>query len=125
MSEIVMTPTKKKDAVLAYRAANPNASANDIVKALGVNLQYVYSILRGKKAAKKGKPGRPRKEQPVLVGVPPVKREDPEIRNLRMAVSEHAHIVDNLKKEINELTVIIAYLEHRCFKAEGPRGPSV
>jgi hypothetical protein len=28
------------------------------------------------------------------------------------------------RKEINELTVIIAYLEHRCFKAEGPRGPS-
>ena len=134
MSEIVMTstqaPTKKKDAILAYRAANPKATANEMVKARGVNLQYVYSVLRGKKAKKaKGKIGRPRKVQSpwkavAPLAVPPVKR-DPELDNLRRSVSEHARIVDGLKKEIEELTVIIAYLEHRCFKAEGARGPSV
>lgn len=129
MSEIVMTPTqtptKKRDAILAYRAANPKATANEIVKALGVNLQYVYSVFRGKKKTKaKGKIGRPHKVQSPWKAVPPLKR-DPEVDRLRLAVSEHARIVDGLKKEIDELTVIIAYLEHRCFKAEGARGPSV
>ena len=131
MSEIVMTspaavqaPTKKKEAILAYRAANPGATANDIVKALGANLQYVYSVLRGKKIAKKSRAGRPRKNISPLQ-TPVFKRENPELSNLRIAVSEHAHIVDGLKKEIDELTVIIAYLEHRCAKAEHHRGLAI
>lgn len=129
MSEIVMTPTqtptKKRDAILAYRAANPKATANEIVKALGVNLQYVYSVFRGKKKTKvKGKIGRPHKVQSPWKAVPPLKR-DPELDNLRRSVSEHANIVDGLKREIEELTIIIAYLEHRCAKAEGSRGPAI
>jgi hypothetical protein len=117
--------SSKRDAILAYRAANPGASTKQITEALGVNLQYAYNVLkeanRGPKV--KRKLGRPRKMVAPLA-VPPVKR-DPEFDNLRRSVSEHAHIVDGLKKEIEELTIIIAYLEHRCAKAEGSRGPAI
>jgi len=44
---------------------------------------------------------------------------------MRNAVSEHARIVDGLRKEIEELTVIIAYLEHRCAKAEARNGLAI
>jgi hypothetical protein len=44
---------------------------------------------------------------------------------MRNAVGEHARIVDGLRKEIEELTVIIAYLEHRVAKAERHRGLAI
>ena len=134
MSEIVMTstqaPAKKRDAILAYRAANPKATANEIVKALGVNLQYVYSVFRGKKKTKvKGKIGRPRKVQASLLSVAAPKETKgisyQEYDALRGELMQANHLAEERRQEIDELTVIIAYLEHRCFKAEGARGPSV
>jgi hypothetical protein len=117
--------TSKRNAILAYRLSNPGASAKQITDALGVNLQYVYNVLKEEKRGPKVKRklGRPRKVVAPLA-VPPVKR-DPELDNLRRSVSEHANIVDGLKREIEELTIIIAYLEHRCARAEGSRGPAI
>jgi len=122
---VVAAPASKRNAILAYRLSNPGASAKQITDALGVNLQYVYMVLKEERLGPKVKRklGRPRKVGSPLA-VPVVKR-DPELDNLRRSVSEHAHIVDGLKKEIEELTVIIAYLEHRCAKAEGSRGPAI
>lgn len=121
----ITVATSKRDAILAYRLSNPGASAKQITDALGVNLQYVYNVLKEAKRGPKVKRklGRPRKVVAPLA-VPPVKR-DPELDNLRRSVSEHANIVDGLKREIEELTIIIAYLEHRCARAEGSRGPAI
>jgi sugar-specific transcriptional regulator TrmB len=117
--------TSKRNAIVAFRLANPNATAKQIAVGTGANIQYVYNVLKQEKKGPKikRKPGRPAKVKAPF-DVPPVKR-DPEMDRMRNAVSEHARVVDGLKKEIEELTVIIAYLEHRCFKAEGARGPSV
>lgn len=110
--------TSKRNAILAYRASNPDASAKQITEALGVNLQYVYMVLKSKR-----KVGRPSKAESPLE-VRDVKR-DSEMERMQRSVSEHANIVDGLKKEIEELTVIIAYLEHRCAKAEARNGLAI
>ena len=117
--------TSKRNAIVAFRAANPNATAKQIAVGTGANIQYVYNVLKqDKKGPKiKRKPGRPPKAKSPF-DAPPVKR-DPEMDRMRNAVSEHARIVDNLKKEIEELTVIIAYLEHRCAKAEARNGLAI
>jgi hypothetical protein len=117
--------TSKRNAIVAFRLANPSATAKQVAVGTGANIQYVYNVLKQEKKGPKikRKPGRPAKAKSPF-DAPPVKR-DPEVDRMRNAVSEHARIVDGLKKEIEELTVIIAYLEHRCFKAEGARGPSV
>jgi sugar-specific transcriptional regulator TrmB len=117
--------TSKRNAIVAYRIANPNATAKQIAAALGANIQYVYNVLKQEKKGPKTKrkPGRPAKVTAPF-DVPPVKR-DPEMDRMRNAVSEHARIVDGLRKEIEELTVIIAYLEHRVAKAERHRGLTV
>ena len=110
-----------KQKILDYIKANPTVPARVVASKLGTKVQYVHSVkyLEGKKSkATRRKNARPPE-------VPTFKREDSELRDLRIAVSQHAHIVDRLKKEIVELTTIIAYLEHRCFKAEGPRGPAI
>jgi len=122
---IATAATSKRDAIINYRKANPGVSVKQIAETLNSNLQYVYTVLKEQQIGKKvkRKVGRPRKEVSSLT--PPPVKHDPEIDRMRSAVSEHARIVDGLKKEIGELTVIIAYLEHRCFKAEGARGPSV
>lgn len=116
--------TKQK--VLDYIKEHPEASPKDVAAAVGTTIQYVNTIkyLQNKPRKAKRKLGRPRKNVSPFDGAV-LKREDPELRDLRIAVSQHAHVVDRLKKEISELTVIIAYLEHRCFKAEGPRGPAI
>jgi len=117
--------TSKRNAIVAYRIANPNATAKQIVAALGANLQYVYNVLKQERKGPKikRKPGRPAKVASPF-DAPPVKR-DPEMDRMRNAVSEHARIVDGLRKEIEELTIIIAYLEHRCAKAEARNGLAI
>lgn len=119
--------TNKRNAIVAYRLSNPNATPAQIAIALDTNLQYVYSVLRNEKKGPKikRKPGRPRKVVSPMESAQPAVKRDPEVERLRASVSEHAHIVDGLKKEIEELTVIIAYLEHRCAKAERHRGLAV
>lgn len=117
--------TSKRNAIVAYRISNPNATAKQIAAALGANIQYVYNVLKQEKKGPKinRKRGRPAKVAAPF-DVPPVKR-DPEMDRMRNAVSEHARIVDGLRKEIEELTVIIAYLEHRCAKAEARNGLAI
>ncbi len=117
--------TSKRNAIVAFRAANPNATAKQIAVGTGANIQYVYNVLKKEKKGPKinRKRGRPAKVASPF-DAPPVKR-DPEMDRMRNAVSEHARIVDGLKKEIEELTVIIAYLEHRCAKAEARNGLAI
>jgi hypothetical protein len=124
-NNFVPATTSKRNAIVAYRIANPNATAKQIVAALGANLQYVYNVLKQERKGPKinRKRGRPAKVASPF-DAPPVKR-DPEMDRMRNAVSEHARIVDGLRKEIEELTIIIAYLEHRCAKAEARNGLAI
>jgi hypothetical protein len=117
--------TSKRNAIVAFRLANPNATAKQIAVGTGANIQYVYNVLKQEKKGPKikRKPGRPPKVAAPF-DAPPVKR-DPEMDRMRNAVGEHARIVDGLRKEIEELTVIIAYLEHRCAKAEARNGLAI
>ncbi len=119
--------SSKRNAIVAFRLANPNATAKQIAVGTGANIQYVYNVLKQEKKGPKTKRkvGRPRKEVSPLDDVLPMVKRDPEMDRMRNAVSEHARIVDGLKKEIEELTVIIAYLEHRVAKAERHRGLAV
>jgi hypothetical protein len=126
----ITVATSKRDAILAYRAANPGASAKQITDALGVNLQYTYNVLKDSKRGPKVKRklGRPRKVKSPLE-VPPMKEKGSisyhEYDALRSELMTMTHLAEDRRQEIEELTVIIAYLEHRCAKAEGSRGPAI
>ena len=125
------TIATKRDAILAYHRAHPKASAKQITDDLRVNLQYVYNVL---KEAKRGpkvklKLGRPRKVKSPLE-VPLIEEKEGSISYheydaLRSELMTMTHLAEDRRQEIEELTVIIAYLEHRCARAEGSRGPAI
>lgn len=109
--------------ILQMRTENPQMSAKEVADKLGVKLHYVHTTthLARKKAGlkPKRKVGRPRKVRPVTVSVTdmtPRRNDAEEVRQI--ILKEYLTTIQNLKQEIEELTVIIAYLEHRCAKAE-------
>jgi transposase len=120
----------KRDAILAYRTANPGASVKQITDALGVNLQYAYNVLKEAKRGPKVKRklGRPRKVKSPLEA-PQTKEKGSisyhEYDALRSELMQATHLAEERRQEIEELTIIIAYLEHRCARAEGSRGPAI
>lgn len=100
---------KKSDKIRAILKANPNMSVAEIAKQAGTNIQYVYTVKymdkKRKRAANKIKVADKPKEE-----------------------KSSAHLytrIHNLTKEIDELTVIIAYLEHRVKVAEAKHGATV
>lgn len=108
---------------------HPDWTPQQLAKELGCDVQYVYSTqyLHRKKVeganplAKKAeskvpaKRGRPKKAK--FEAVAPM--------NTTTLHDLQTQTIRNLRKEIEELTVIIAYLEHRCAQAEARRGASV
>lgn len=64
MIELVKAKTKAQQ-IRDYVAANPNATPTEIAEAMGVNRQYIYTVMykvKAKAGVKKGKKlGRPRK----------------------------------------------------------------
>jgi hypothetical protein len=102
-----------------------------ITDALGVNLQYAYNVLKEAKRGPKVKRklGRPRKVKSPLE-VPLIEEKEGSISYheydaLRSELMTMTHLAEDRRQEIEELTVIIAYLEHRCARAEGSRGPAI
>lgn len=110
-----MTATKvnKAAAIREMIKANPQMSTEDLAKKAGVKLQYIHSVkyLMKKANSVAKKRGRPRKDKPVPQTTPLYEHQHQQIRSLR--------------KEIEELTIVIAYLEHRVKQAEAKRAASV
>lgn len=113
--------------ILAYKKANPDTKPAEIAKKLKTKVQYVYTVLyldRKKQNATKVNSGKlaTRKAPPMI---PPGEQAAANISLDVFMAKERAAQVADLKKEIDELTVIIAYLEHRCNKAESKVGLAV
>lgn len=107
-----------KDRILALKEAHPTMKASSISKRLGVKPAYVYTVMYLAKKAKKNKvatvakASAPKASAPIVV--PTVSR------NEVMAAE-----IDDLRKEVGELTTIIAYLERRCASWERIYGSPV
>lgn len=112
-----LTMSKK---ILAFVKENPGMTAEQVAQKLGTKKQYVHTVMYMARKAKNEKKvakkiGRPKKH--VTMAVPagvPVEFS-----------SAQAETIRSLRKEIDELTVVIAYLEHRCSRAEASRGTTV
>lgn len=108
------TPSKmnKAAAVRKYAAENPQASASETAKAVGCDVTYVYlarSKDRKKTAkVKKLKPVAPTQGQIVLRRE--ISNEDARIELIKMENTE-------LRKKIDNLHVVIMYLENRLHGA--------
>lgn len=119
-----MTTAQK---IIDYKKVNPNASAKEIAKKFKTKVQYVYTTIymdrkrqsnkqtKAQKASAKARPTAPVVEQAQsnLAGY---------LHKMNDALKREAA---SLRKEIDELTVIIAYLEHRCARAEAKHGSTV
>jgi hypothetical protein len=93
----------KRDAVLKMRQENPDMKSSEIARRLKVKRSYVYSVFYHDKRKQKIAEIR---EQPLI----------PVGESLSTA---------SLKREIEELTIIIAYLEHRVKVAEAKHAASI
>lgn len=119
----------KAQNILAYKAANPHATAKEIAKKFKTKVQYVYTTLymdrKSKEAARAQKESGPVK---VAKNDPRMPKFEPRpviVHSHNDAIQVLQNKVDDLRKEIEELTVVIAYLEHRCARAEAKNGTSV
>lgn len=107
-----------KDKILALKESNPDMKSSAIAKRLGVKPAYVYTTIYLANKAKKNKvavvakASAPKASAPIVV--PTVSR------NEVMAAE-----IDDLRKEVGELTTIIAYLERRCASWERIYGSPV
>lgn len=125
------TKVSKREQILNHLEANPKATRKEIAALLGTTEQYV-SIVRTHAGFKKSKPGRKNSVLKNNAPMPAVSHRDVELNGLREAVRVRDAVIgelrgseEKLRQEINELTIIIAYLEHRCARAEGSRGVAV
>ena len=103
-----------KQKILDYIKANPTVPASVVASKLGTKVQYVHSVkyLEGKKKSKATR-------RKALISPLQVEAAQKTVNTLDQIR------ISNLEKEIVELTTIIAYLEHRCAKAESVRGFAV
>lgn len=102
--------------IVAYKKANPSAKAKDIAKKFKTKVQYVYTCLylSRKQTSKK---------QPTVPNAAPKVAPNDAVQNSIVSFLRKQN--DELRKEIGELTVVIAYLEHRCARAEAKNGVAV
>jgi predicted transcriptional regulator len=98
----------KRDAVLKMRQENPGMKAAEIAQRLRVKKSYVYSVLYHQK----------RKQKIEAI------RQAPQ-GEVHFIQSVDTQQVNSLKREIEELTIIIAYLEHRVKVAEAKHGSAI
>jgi len=89
--------------IRAYKAEHPNATYADIAKALGSTYQYVYTTLKVKAAPKKNTA----KQTPEK----PINKKD--FDNLTEDNMVKQMIIEAQAKRIQELNVIIEYLESK------------
>ena len=100
----------KAQQVLKMREENPQVTAAEIARKLKVKRSYVYSVFYLDKRKKRVKEIKEAKAVPMKGEI-----------KLMPTISREAE----LRKEIEELTIIIAYLEHRVKMAEGYRGSPI
>lgn len=112
------TPSKKMnkaEAVRQYTAANPNAKPSEIAKAVGCDVTYIY-LVRSKDRKKTAKTAKVKKLKPVaptqgqIVLRREISNEDARIELIKMENTE-------LRKKIDNLHVVIMYLENRLHGA--------
>lgn len=104
----------KRDEVLKMRQENPGIRSAEIARRLKVKRSYVYSVLYHEK----------RKQKIAAIRQVPIG----EINLMPVAKEEkppYAIEIASLKREIEELTIIIAYLEHRVKVAEAKHAASI
>jgi hypothetical protein len=89
--------------IRAYKAEHPNATYADIAKALGSTYQYVYTTLNVKTAPKKNVGKQPAEK--------PINKKD--FDNLTEDNMVKQMIIEAQAKRIQELNVIIEYLESK------------
>lgn len=108
-----------KNKILALKESNPDMKSSAIAKRLGVKPAYVYTTIYLANKAKKTKvaalpkASAPKAATPIFVPTQPAQHE-------RMEAE-----IDDLRKEVGELTTIIAYLERRCASWERIYGSPV
>lgn len=97
------TPSEKQnkaEAIRKYMADNPNTKAQDVAKALGCNVAYVY-LIRAQQGKVKKKPTRGQ-----IVLRQEISNVDARIEMIKMENAE-------LRKKIDSLHTVIHYLENR------------
>lgn len=90
----------KAEAIRKYIANNPNAKPQDVAKALGCNVAYVY-LIRAQQGKTKKKPTRGQ-----IVLRQEISNVDARIEMIKMENAE-------LRKKIDSLHTVIHYLENR------------
>lgn len=119
----------KAQAIVDMKKENPKMTAREIAEKLGTKIQYVYTTMcmdrKKNNPNAKSKVGRPKKAKVAKknVALVPSKAIVP-VNNVSL-MDHYAKTIREMRTEINELTVVIAYLEHRCARAEAKNGASV
>jgi DNA-binding CsgD family transcriptional regulator len=113
MIELVKAKTKAQQ-IRDYVAANPNATPTEIAEAMGVNRQYIYTVMykvKAKAGVKKGKKlGRPRKVTEAS-------------ENLKRLVDEYKQAKATKKAEV-DLSPALKFLDGRA-QAKGWKTVSI
>lgn len=122
---------KLSQQILAHKKAFPDTKAAELAKMFKTKVNYVYTVLyldRKKQKATKVKAVKlaARKAPPMIpMGEQAAANTSFDAFMAKERAALVTQQVADLKKEIDELTVIIAYLEHRCNKAESKVGLAV
>ena len=110
----------KAHQIREYIRLNPNASAVDVAKALGVKRQYVNSIAfldKKKKTTPPAKRGRPRKEV--------VTQESPVVTPVAAPSLYQIDRIRKLEQQIVGYRTVISYLEHQLGLKDSQYGAAV
>lgn len=87
-------------------ALSKGATTKEAAALSGASLQYVYDI-KSKINRQNGTTKRRKVHKKIKPEAVPIPKQDVIVKD---------DLVERLKKEINELTVVIAYLEHRLHQ---------
>lgn len=121
----------KADQVRQIIKNNPGLRPAEIAKKANTSLQYVYTTMYLDRKAKGIRKHKPKQAAKAVAPKPAAKAKHPEnsgeiviqVESFNKIALEDQIVA--LKKEIDELTVIIAYLEHRVKVAEAKHGATV
>lgn len=123
----VVPAVTKKQKVLEYAKANPNASAEEIAAAIGTFKQYVHTVmyLERKKTGQTKKIGRPRKAKKVAKAkVAEAPKPTQVVKSLNdLKIDRLLEDNQTLRGEVAALHAVIRYLEHKL--EERRRGVAV
>lgn len=115
-----------KDKIVALKTNNPDLTAKQIADKLKTKVQYVYTTLYlAKKGDAVAKPKRKAKKDNPFTPIAEALGERVQAGLSEASLAALRNQNSALRKEIDELTTIIAYLEHRCYRAESKNGAPV